>query len=63
MRTRTAVIWITQSIREYDDPPDMNDNPELLLMSKQGDADFCDEVISLWLAGLAVTKPRHSPEQ
>lgn len=39
---------------------DCANNPEiLLLMAEQDDAD-CDALESQWLAGLAVTQPKHS---
>ncbi len=57
-------IWLTRGLSVADaNTPDMSTNPELLMIVAQGDKEFCDEVISLWLAGQAVTRPRHSPEQ
>jgi len=62
--TTKPVIWLTRSMCEHDDnTPDTSTNPELLMIIAQGDREFCDEVISLWMAGQAVTKPRHSTEQ
>lgn len=62
MRSK-PIIWLTRGMTVIDDnAPDVSNNPELIMIVAQGDREFCDEVISLWMAGQAVTKPRHSPE-
>ena len=42
------------------DSADVINNPEIALMMQQGHEDECDERLSLWLAGKAVTTVKHS---
>lgn len=51
---------IMQQLPEHDVSCDVSQNPELILMAAEGDEDACDSTTSLWLAGQAVTKPKHS---
>lgn len=63
MQRNKPIIWLTRGLGVIDDNvPDMSHNPELIMIVAQGDREFCDEVISLWMAGQAVTKPRRPPE-
>jgi hypothetical protein len=40
------------------DSIDCSLNPEFILMMAEGDEAECEEIESLWLAGLAVTNPK-----
>ena len=59
------MAWIINNIGfdDFEDGTDCDSNPELTLMLKQeqgNDDGMADQTISLWLAGQAVTKPKHS---
>ena len=51
---------ISVGIPDQDITFDVSNNPEFLLMQAQGDDDQVDIDASIWLAGKAVTKPKHS---
>ena len=43
---------------DSDDAIDVSQNPEIILMTAEGDEAECDSLESLMLAGLAVTKSK-----
>lgn len=51
---------IMNQLPEHDVSCDCRFNPEIMLMMAEQDEAECDETISLWLAGQAVTQPKHS---
>ncbi len=51
---------IMNQLPEYDVSCDCSTNPELLLMAAEQDEDTYGSAESQWLAGQAVTTPKHS---
>lgn len=51
---------LVHAMPSFDITWDVNNNPEILLMTAEQDDAECDAVESLWRAGKAVTKPKHS---
>lgn len=51
---------IMNQLPEHDVSCDCSLNPEILLMMAEQDESTCDETESLWMAGKAITTPKHS---
>lgn len=57
------MTMIAYQMTDYElNQADCVDNPECIYMRTEDDDAECDAVESLWLAGLAVTQPKHSPD-
>jgi hypothetical protein len=49
---------ISYALTEFNEGFNCEDNPEIILMRRQGDEQECDVEISAWHAGTAVTQPK-----
>ncbi len=49
---------VSYALTEFNEGFNCEDNPEIILMRRQGDAQECDVEESTWRAGTAVTQPK-----
>jgi hypothetical protein len=51
---------VMNQLPDYDITVDMSTNPEIILLTAEDDEPGCSVLESLWVSGMAVTKPKQS---